>query len=343
VYRALGLRDPEWIALMRLSVRESEWADVRVLEERFRRCLDIAVGARRRRLRAISLYALAYVLIQQARWEEAEACLRESVALARERGRPSDLVNALRATALLLGMRGDLDAGRPYLDEAAALIPQLRPRLAAAVWLDLGWMASQRDQLDEAWRAWSMSVQLAADPKAGHVARIARLNLAWTDLRTGQRERGRAAVAQVLADANSARDLTVEAHALTTLAAADWEEGDDGTARARAERSLDILRRRNILLHAGEAHGVLGLVEVRAGNTASAEGHAATAAPLVVTRNGRDNVAQLLRQLGDVAAREGRIADARARYERAAAIFDRWGSPESAAEARAALESLPGG
>src|SRR5262249_41762190 len=125
--------------------------------------------------------------------------------------------------------------------------------------------------------------------------------------------------------------------------AADWEELDDDTARARANASLDILQRRNIRLHAGEAYSVLGLVEVRADNLALAEQYLAAAAPLVVTRNGRDNVAQLLRQLGDAAAREGRIADARTRYERAAAIFDHWGTEERAAAARAALSALPPG
>jgi hypothetical protein len=340
-YRALGLRDPEWIAVMRRAVRESEWQDVRVLEERFRRCVEIAVGSRRRRLRCIALYALAYALIQQARWDEAAACLEQSLALARERGRPSDLANALRATALLRGMRGDLESGRPLLDEAAALVPRLRPRLQAAVWLDIGWMASQHDRLDEAWRAWSMTVQLATDPRAHHLGRIARLNLAWTDLRTGRRDRGRSAMEALLDEAAGQRDLTVEAHALTTLAHADWEDGDDATARARAGRGLEMSRRRSILLHTGEGHSVLGLVEIRAGNTALAEQHLAAAAPLVVTRNGRQNVAELLTRLGDVAAREARIADARSRFERAIAILDRWGSPERAAEVRAGLSALP--
>jgi tetratricopeptide (TPR) repeat protein len=341
LYRALGLRDPEWIALMRLSLRESEWADSRVLEQRFRRCVDIAVGDRRRRLRSISLYALGYVLILQTRWTEAAACLEQSLALARERGRPSDQANALRGTGLLLAMRGDLAAAQPFIDQASALARGLRPRLAAAVWLDIGWMASQREAMDEAWRSWAMGLRLASEPRGEHLARIARLNLAWIDLRTGQRDRGRTAIGQLLADAADHRDLTVEAHALVTLAAADWEEGDDATARARAQRTLEMLDQRSILLHAGEAHSVLGLVEVRAGNTALAEQHLAAAAPLVVTRNGRDNVGHLLRQLGDAAAREGRVADARVRYERAAAILDRWGTPETASEARAALAALP--
>jgi tetratricopeptide (TPR) repeat protein len=332
VYRALGLRDLEWIAIIRRSIRESEWADVPVLEERFRRCAGIAVGTRRRRLRSIALYALGYTLILQARWDEAAAALEESLAIARERGRRSDLANALRGTALLRAMRGDLDAARPFLDEAAALVPRLQPR-----------MASQGNRFDEAWRAWSMTVQLAADPRTRHLARIARLNLAWTDLRTGQRDRGRSSIAQLLAEAADQRDLTVEAHALVTLAAADWEEGDDATARARAQQGLDILRQRSIVLHAGEAHSVLGLVEMRAGNTALAEEHLASAAPLVVTRNGRENVAELLTQMGDAAAREGRIGDARARFERAVAILDRWGTPERAAEVRAALAALPPG
>jgi tetratricopeptide (TPR) repeat protein len=343
VYRALGLRDLEWIAIMRRSIRESEWADVPVLEERFRRCAGIAVGTRRRRLRSIALYALGYTLILQARWDEAAAALEESLAIARERGRRSDLANALRGTALLRAMRGDFDAARPFLDEAAALLPRLQPRTAAAVWLDVGWMASQGNRFDEAWRAWSMTVQLAADPRTRHLARIARLNLAWTDLRTGQRDRGRSSIAQLLAEAADQRDLTVEARALVTLAAADWEQGDDATARARAQQGLDILRRRSIVLHAGEAHSVLGLVEMRAGNTALAEEHLASAAPLVVTRNGRENVAELLTQMGDAAAREGRIGDARARFERAVVILDRWGTPEHAAAVRAALAALPPG
>jgi tetratricopeptide (TPR) repeat protein len=341
VYRALRLRDLEWVALMRRSIRENDRANVRVLEARFRRCVDVAVGRRRRRLRSIALYALGYALILEVRWDNAASSLEQSLALARERGRPSDLANALRGTGLLLAMRGDLDAGQPFIDQASALLPRLRPRLAAAVWLDVGWMASQRNALDEAWRAWSMTLQLSVDPRTRHLARIARLNLAWTDLRTGQRDRGRSAMGQVLADAADQRDLTVEAHALVTLAAADWEDGDDATARARARRSLEMLQQRSILLHAGEAHSVLGLVEVRAGNTALAEGHLAAAAPLVVTRNGRDNVAQLLKQLGDVAAREGRITDARTRFERALAILDRWGTPERAVEVRAALAALP--
>jgi hypothetical protein len=54
-------------------------------------------------------------------------------------------------------------------------------------------------------------------------------------------------------------------------------------------------------------------------------------------------VAELLTQLGDVAAREGRIGDARARFERAVAILDRWGAPERAAKVRAALAALPPG
>lgn len=343
VYRALGLRDLEWIAVMRRSIRESQWENVRVLEGRFRRCADIAVGARRRRLRSMALYALAHTLILQARWDEAAAALDESLAIARVRGRPSDLANALRGTAMLRAMRGDLDAAQPSLDEAASLAPRLRARLAAVVWLDVGWMASQRNRLDEAWRAWSMTLQLSTDPRSRHVARIARLNLAWTDLRTGRRDRGRAEAERILVESGDQRDLTVAAHALTTLAAADREEGDDESARSRARASLDILGRRSIVLHGGEAHTVLGLVEMRAGNITLAEEHLAAAAPMVVTRNGRENVAELLTQLGDLAVRQGRIADARTRFERAAAILDRWGTPERAAEVRGALASLPPG
>jgi predicted negative regulator of RcsB-dependent stress response len=104
---------------------------------------------------------------------------------------------------------------------------------------------------------------------------------------------------------------------------------------------LHLLASRGIRLHAGEANGVLGLVEARAGNVAAAEERLAAAAPLVVTRHGRTNVADLLMRLGDIAAHDGRTEDARSRYERAIAIHDRWGAPGRAAEARAALADLP--
>jgi hypothetical protein len=66
VYRTLGLRDLEWIAVMRRSVRESQWIDMPTLESRFRHCVEIAVGRRRRRLRSMALFALAYTLINEA-------------------------------------------------------------------------------------------------------------------------------------------------------------------------------------------------------------------------------------------------------------------------------------
>jgi hypothetical protein len=170
---------------------------------------------------------------------------------------------------------------------------------------------------------------------------VARLNLAWADLHDGSRPQGRAAIDGLVAEARGARDLNVLAHGLSTLAVADWEEGDDQAARGRAGKSLHLLASRGIRLHAGEANSVLGLVEARAGNVAAAEERLATAAPLVVTRHGRTNVADLLMRLGDIAARDGRTADARSRYERAVAILERWGTEERTAEARAALAGLP--
>jgi tetratricopeptide (TPR) repeat protein len=313
------------------------------MEATFRRAADIAVGTRRRRNKSIALFGLAYALINQARWDEAAMCLDESLDLARTAGRPADLANALRGTAALRGMRGDLDSARPFLDQAASLLPRLRPKTASAVWLDIGWHASQRDMLDEARRGWITSRDLASGGGARlQLARVARLNLAWADLLNGSRPQGRAAVEALVAEARAARDLNVLSHGLTTLAAADWEDGDDAAARVRAVESLELLARRGVRVHAGEANGILGLVEVRAGNVAAAEERLALAAPLVVTRQGRSNCAELLLRLGDAAAREGRTADARVRYERAAAILDRWGSPARAAGARAALARLPG-
>jgi tetratricopeptide (TPR) repeat protein len=264
LYRFLGLTDLEWMALMRRSIRESEWIDMPSLEACFRRCVEIAVGARRRRLRSIALFALAYALIKEARWDEAAACLDESLTLARQKGHTSDVANALRGTAALRGMRGDLDGAQPLLDQAAALLPRLRPRMVSAIWLDIGWMASQRGLMDDARQAWT-----------------------------------------------------------------------------RAGESLHLLASRGIRLHAGEANSVLGLVEARAGNVGAAEERLAAAAPLVVTRHGRTNVADLLMCLGDIAARDGRTEDARSRYERAIAIHDRWGAPGRAVEARTALAEFP--
>jgi tetratricopeptide (TPR) repeat protein len=341
LYRFLGLSDLEWMALMRRSIRESEWIDMPSLEARFRRCVEIAVGARRRRLRSIALFALAYALINEARWDEASACLDESLTLARQKGRASDEANALRGTAALRGMRGDLDGAQPFLDQAAALLPRLRPSMVSAIWLDIGWMASQRGLLDDAMQAWTRSLDAAADPKLRHLARMSLLNIGWADVRDGRRAEGRAALGELITEARAASDLSVTAHALTALAAADWEDGDDQAARARAGESLDLLASRRIRLHAGEANSVLGLVEARAGNVAAAEERLTTAAPLVVTRHGRVNVADLLMRLGDIASRDGRTDDARSRYERAIAIHERWGTPERAAEARAALAELP--
>jgi tetratricopeptide (TPR) repeat protein len=342
VYRALGLRDLEWMAVMRSAVRDSDWIDMPTLEVRFRRCVEISVGRRRRRLLSIALFALAYALISEARWDEAASCLDQSLTLARERGRASDLANALRGAAALHGMRGDLDGAQQFLDEAAAILPRLRPRMVAAIWLDIGWLASQRGLLGDAQQAWTRSRDAAGDPKLRHLERMARLNLAWADLRDGRRPEGRADLDALVVEARDGRDLSVVAHGLTTLAAADWEDGDDEAARSRASESLGLLGRRGIRVHAGEASTVLGLVEARAGNVTEAEGQLAFAAPLVVTRQGRCNVAELLIELAETAARDGRLTDARDRYERAVAILARWGTEARAAEARAALARVAG-
>jgi predicted negative regulator of RcsB-dependent stress response len=110
----------------------------------------------------------------------------------------------------------------------------------------------------------------------------------------------------------------------------------------RASGSLEVFDGRGVLLQAGEANSILGLVEVRAGNVIPAEQRLAVAAPLVVTRQGRRHVAELLVRLGDAAARDGRTADARSRYERAVAILARWGTEAATAEARAALARVGG-
>ncbi|MFG2905453.1 ATP-binding protein [Kitasatospora sp. NPDC048286] len=115
--------------------------------------------------------------------------------------------------------------------------------------------------------------------------------------RAGQVERGGELLLRSLAMARSLKDRYVEAFSLLYLAMLYAATGDD-RARETAEAALAIARRFDLGHHLAQALGILGELDLAAGDHASAVGHLEESVLVWRARGWRSFLAEALRALG---------------------------------------------
>ena len=215
-----------------------------------------------------ALVGAAMLAIDQATYEQAGPLCAHAVAMAREGGKPEDLILALNAQGLLLRQRGRHQDAAACYEEALALAQDIDHWAGEATALSGLALMRHRFRGDPAREIALFERSLAIYRELGDLRSIAAMlnNFAWSAMTAGDYERAQNLREEALALFRALGDTGQVAETLWGLGNGAQRQGDFHRAEVFLEESLALRRERGDERSAAVTQARLGHVELNLGD-----------------------------------------------------------------------------